>query len=200
MKLLIVAVGTRMPAWVSEGFNEFARRMPREMPLQLIEVKAEPRTTGKTVEAMMAAEAQRLEAALPQRCRRVILDERGDDLTTVKLARRNPCQRLGFQAPRLAGEVPHHVHVQQHPLVAVIMSHLQQWAGAPDVNAHFLPQFPRQGTLQGLAGLDLAAGKLPQPALVTVARPAGYQYPARFIQHHAYRHVHPAHVRSGTRH
>ena len=61
-----------MPAWVSEGFDEFARRMPREMPLQLIEVKAEPRTTGKTVEAMMAAEAQRLEAALPQRCRRVI--------------------------------------------------------------------------------------------------------------------------------
>lgn len=77
-----------MPGWVSEGFNDFARRMPREMPLQLIEVKAEPRTTGKTVEAMMAAEAQRLEAALPQRCRRVILDERGDDLTTVKLARR----------------------------------------------------------------------------------------------------------------
>ena len=88
MKLLIVAVGTRMPAWVSQGFDEFARRMPREMPLQLVEVKAEPRTTGKTVEAMMAAEAQRLEAALPQRCRRVILDERGDDLTTVKLARR----------------------------------------------------------------------------------------------------------------
>ncbi|NMF99618.1 23S rRNA (pseudouridine(1915)-N(3))-methyltransferase RlmH [Aromatoleum toluolicum] len=88
MKLLIVAVGTRMPAWVEAGFDEFARRMPRELPLQLVEVKAEPRTTGKTVEAMMTAEAARIEAALPPRCRRVILDERGSDLTTVELSRR----------------------------------------------------------------------------------------------------------------
>lgn len=88
MKLLLVAVGTRMPDWVEAGYAEFAKRMPRELPLQLVEVKAEPRTTGKTVEAMMAAEAQRLEAALPERCRRVILDERGADLTTVKLAER----------------------------------------------------------------------------------------------------------------
>ena len=86
MKLLLVAVGTRMPAWVDTGFDDFAKRMPRELPLQLIEVKAEPRTTGKTVEAMMAAEATRIEAALPARCRRLILDERGEDLTTKALA------------------------------------------------------------------------------------------------------------------
>ncbi|ANQ86769.1 rRNA large subunit methyltransferase [Azoarcus olearius] len=88
MKLLVVAVGHRMPAWVDAGFDEFARRMPRELPLQLIEVKAEPRTSGKPVEAMMAAEAARIEAVLPPRCRRVVLDERGGDLTTVALARR----------------------------------------------------------------------------------------------------------------
>jgi 23S rRNA (pseudouridine1915-N3)-methyltransferase len=88
MKLFVVAVGHRMPAWVEAGFDEFARRMPRELPLQLIEVKAEPRTGGKTVEAMMAAEAARIEAALPPRCRRVILDEHGADLSTRDLARR----------------------------------------------------------------------------------------------------------------
>ncbi len=86
MKLLIVAVGHRMPAWVEAGFDEFARRMPRELALQLIEVKAEPRTGGKTVDAMMTAEATRLETALPPRCRRVILDERGADLSTVALS------------------------------------------------------------------------------------------------------------------
>lgn len=85
---MVVAVGTRMPDWVEAGFNEFARRMPRDLPLQLIEVKAEPRTTGKTVEAMMAAEAGRIEAALPTRVRRVILDEHGKDLTTIELARK----------------------------------------------------------------------------------------------------------------
>ncbi|AWI79949.1 23S rRNA (pseudouridine(1915)-N(3))-methyltransferase RlmH [Parazoarcus communis] len=88
MKLLVVAVGHRMPSWVEAGFDEFARRMPRELPLQLVEIKAEPRTSGKTVEAMMAAEATRLEAALPPRCRRVILDERGADLSSMALARR----------------------------------------------------------------------------------------------------------------
>lgn len=88
MKLLIVAVGTRMPGWVEAGFEEFARRMPRELPLQLIEVKAEARTSGKTVEAMMAAEASRINAALPSRCRRVVLDEHGAELTTTALAGR----------------------------------------------------------------------------------------------------------------
>lgn len=88
MKLFVVAVGHRMPAWVETGFEEFARRMPRELPLLLVEVKADARTSGKNVEAMMAAEAARIEAALPPRCRRVILDEHGADLTTSALARR----------------------------------------------------------------------------------------------------------------
>ncbi len=88
MKLILVAVGTRMPSWVDSAFDDFAKRMPRELPLQLVEIKAEPRTTGKTVEAMMTLEAARIEAALPPRCRRVILDERGEDLTTKALAKR----------------------------------------------------------------------------------------------------------------
>lgn len=77
-----------MPGWVDEAYAEFARRMPREMPMDLIEVKAEPRTSGKPAAALMAAEAVRLRAALPGRCRKVILDERGSDLTTQALARR----------------------------------------------------------------------------------------------------------------
>lgn len=88
MKIMIAAVGTRMPAWVTDAYQEFSRRMPREMPLELLEVKAEPRTSGKTASAMMAAEALRLRAALPARCRRVVLDERGSDLTTQALAQR----------------------------------------------------------------------------------------------------------------
>lgn len=88
MKLLIAAVGTRMPGWVQDGFAEYAKRFPRDCALELLEVKAEPRTTGKPPAAMMAAEAERLRAALPSRCRKVILDERGDDQTTRQLADR----------------------------------------------------------------------------------------------------------------
>ena len=88
MKLVIVAVGTRMPAWVSAGFDDYARRMPREAPLTLVEVKAEPLTTGKPVATLMAQEASRIEAALPARALRVVLDEHGADLDTAALARR----------------------------------------------------------------------------------------------------------------
>lgn len=88
MKLLVVAVGNRMMDWVDEGFAEYARRMPREWPLELVEVKAEPRTGGKPVAAMMVAEAGRIRAALPARCRRIALDERGTELTTRDLATR----------------------------------------------------------------------------------------------------------------
>ncbi|MEW6165661.1 MAG: 23S rRNA (pseudouridine(1915)-N(3))-methyltransferase RlmH [Pseudomonadota bacterium] len=90
MRLIAVAVGTRLPDWMNAGFAEYAKRMPRELPLELVEIKPEPRTTGKTVEAMMAAEAKRIEAALPSRCHRVALDERGDAPDTHALA-----QRLG---------------------------------------------------------------------------------------------------------
>jgi len=88
MKLLLAAVGTRMPAWADAAFAEFARRMPRELTLELKEIKAEPRSGGKPVEALQAAEAGRLRVALPARCRLVVLDERGADLTTQQLAAR----------------------------------------------------------------------------------------------------------------
>ena len=85
MKLVIATVGTRMPAWVNAGCDDYIRRMPRDWPVELREVKAEPRTTGKTPAAMMAAEAARLRAVLPQRCHLVAMDERGKDMTTTAL-------------------------------------------------------------------------------------------------------------------
>ena len=89
MKLLVAAVATRPPAWVEEGWTDYAKRMPRETPLLLQEIKPEPRTTGKSAELMMAAEAKRLEAALAGHSwRRVVLDEKGDALTTRQLAER----------------------------------------------------------------------------------------------------------------
>ena len=88
MKLLIAAVGMRQPGWVDAGFDEYRKRMPRELPLQLVEVKAEPRSTGKSVEAMKSSEAGRIRAALPERCRVVALDERGGEATTRGLADR----------------------------------------------------------------------------------------------------------------
>jgi 23S rRNA (pseudouridine1915-N3)-methyltransferase len=88
MKLIVAAVGQRPPAWAEAACDDYVRRFPPELRLELKAVKAEPRTTGKTAEAMMAAEAHRLDAACPRGARRVVLDERGTRFTTASLAER----------------------------------------------------------------------------------------------------------------
>jgi len=87
VKLLLVAVGQRLPAWADEAYQDYAKRFPPDLRLELKAVKAEPRS-GKTADQLMAAEAVRIEAALPKGVRRVVLDEHGSRLTTVQLAQR----------------------------------------------------------------------------------------------------------------
>lgn len=87
MKLLVVAVGERMPGWVDEAFADYARRFPRKARLILAEIRPEKRGPTRTPAQAMAAEAKRLDAALPAGCRRVALDERGREVTTAQLAR-----------------------------------------------------------------------------------------------------------------
>jgi 23S rRNA (pseudouridine1915-N3)-methyltransferase len=88
MRLVLVAVGQRPPDWAQAAYDDFAKRFPPELKLELKAVKAEPRTGGKTAAQMMSAEAQRIEAAIPKGARRLVLDERGTRLTTVQLAER----------------------------------------------------------------------------------------------------------------
>jgi 23S rRNA (pseudouridine1915-N3)-methyltransferase len=88
VRLLVVAVGNRMMDWVDAGFAEYAKRIAGEWRLELVPIKAEPRSGGKPAAAMMTAEAGRIRAALPARCRRVALDEHGVELTTRALADR----------------------------------------------------------------------------------------------------------------
>lgn len=86
MKFLIFAVGNKMPEWVDAGFKEYARRMPREAAIELLELRPEKRGRGKKVEQLLAAEGARILAALPFGCRTVAMDERGRQWTTAKLA------------------------------------------------------------------------------------------------------------------
>jgi len=87
MKLLVVAVGGRMPGWVDTAFADYARRMPRRARMELVEIRPEPRRPTGSVAQALGAEAKRIRAALPARCRCVALDERGRALTTAELAR-----------------------------------------------------------------------------------------------------------------
>ena len=86
MKLLVIAVGQRVPDWAQTAWADYAKRFPPELRLELKAIKTEPRSGGKTTEQIMTAERQRIEAALPSGTHVVALDERGSALTTAALA------------------------------------------------------------------------------------------------------------------
>ena len=86
MQLIIAAVGHKMPAWIEDGFGEYAKRMPPECRIHLKEIKPVERSGSKTAETVMALERAKIEAAIPKGSRVVALDERGKDLTTVQLS------------------------------------------------------------------------------------------------------------------
>ncbi len=87
MKLWLLAVGQRPPVWATAAYDEYAKRFPPELRLELKAVKAEPRASQGAA-SMMAAEAARISGACPKGARRVVLDERGTRLTTAQLAQR----------------------------------------------------------------------------------------------------------------
>jgi len=90
MKLLILAVGHKMPGWIGSAFEEYTKRMPPELRIELREIKPEQRSAGRSAESVMAAEKLRIEAALPKQATLVMLDERGHDWTTMQLAQALP--------------------------------------------------------------------------------------------------------------
>ena len=87
MRLLIVAVGLKVPDWAQTAWDDYAKRFPHEIKVELKAVKTEPRGS-KTLESLYAGERARIEAAIPKGTRIVVLDERGTNLTTMALAAR----------------------------------------------------------------------------------------------------------------
>ena len=75
-----------MPAWVQEGYQEYAKRMPPEIRLELVELKPEDRTSGKTTDKAKMLEGERLLAAVPQGATLIALDEKGRAVTTQGLS------------------------------------------------------------------------------------------------------------------
>lgn len=92
MLIRIIAVGSRLPAWADTATGDFLKRLPSELRIEIAAVRTEPRGQGRrgdaATAALMAREAERIRAQLPPRSRLVVLDERGEDTTTIALAAR----------------------------------------------------------------------------------------------------------------
>jgi 23S rRNA (pseudouridine1915-N3)-methyltransferase len=83
-----------VPDWAQTAWDEYAKRFPHEIKVELKAVKTEPRGS-KTLDTLYAAERGRIEAAIPKGARIVVLDERGTNLTTLALAARLADWQMG---------------------------------------------------------------------------------------------------------
>ncbi len=85
MKLRILSVGHKMPAWVDAACSDFIKRMPRELSIDIIDIKPEKRAAGNNTENIQQLEARRiLEVAGKDFI--IACDERGHEITTLQLA------------------------------------------------------------------------------------------------------------------
>ena len=96
MNISLIAIGTRMPAWVNEGYREYARRLPRECRLKLTEIPLGQRARSKTVERAVAEEGKRMLAEISPGEHVIALDVKGRNWSTEQLA-------VQFQQWMLAG-------------------------------------------------------------------------------------------------
>lgn len=86
MQIHLIAVGNKMPDWVQQGYNEYARRLPRECELVLKEVAPDKRRSGD-IARITREEGERMLLALPPRAYVVTLDIPGKPWTTTDLAK-----------------------------------------------------------------------------------------------------------------
>lgn len=86
MNITVLAVGNKMPRWVDEAVQEYAKRFGRDVQYTLKEIKPEKRGAGVNAAQGMTAEEKRILEALPDNAFLVVLDERGKAPTSVELA------------------------------------------------------------------------------------------------------------------
>ena len=87
MQISLIAVGARMPAWVTQGYEEYARRLPPEYSLQLVEIQAGKRGKGADLIRIIQQEGHQSLAAVPKGARVVAMDVKGRAWSTEELAR-----------------------------------------------------------------------------------------------------------------
>ena len=132
MRARLIAVGERMPAWVAEGFAEYAKRLSRGLSLELVEIKPGARGKGRDDARAMEHEGAALLAALPRGAHVVVLDGRGAAWSSEQLADQLSNWRMnGRDLAFLIGGPDGHAH-------AVLQRADQRWSLGPLTLPHML--------------------------------------------------------------
>jgi 23S rRNA (pseudouridine1915-N3)-methyltransferase len=86
MRIKVVAVGTRLPGWQQQGFQEYAKRLPRECAMTCTEIPAATRGKSRPTKQMIEKESDRMLAAIARNDYVIALDQPGTQYTTEDLA------------------------------------------------------------------------------------------------------------------
>ncbi|WP_299982404.1 23S rRNA (pseudouridine(1915)-N(3))-methyltransferase RlmH [uncultured Pseudoteredinibacter sp.] len=86
MRTRIIAVGTKMPAWVETGYKDYAKRLPRDFPVEVLELPLGPRGKNASIEKAIAKESEAMLAAIPDGDKVIALDVKGKPWSTEQLA------------------------------------------------------------------------------------------------------------------
>ena len=86
MLIHLIAVGTRMPDWVEHGYAEYAKRMPLESKIKLVEISAGKRSKNSDIKRLTQQEGEKMLAAIPKGAKAVALDVLGKACSTEELA------------------------------------------------------------------------------------------------------------------
>ena len=97
MNIYMLAIGTKMPDWETQGYLEYAQRLPVKCSLVLKEIAAEKRSKKSNIQAIIEKESSKLKVAIPVNCRVVALDVKGQSWSTEKLATRLQDWMMGGQ-------------------------------------------------------------------------------------------------------
>lgn len=138
MRIHLLAVGNKMPAWVTEGFHEYQKRLPAHFALELTEIPPEKRGSNANTQKIKEKEAALILKALPKKAYIIALDERGRQFTSEELSLKvHTWQEMGCDIALIVGgpdgltdEVRHRANelwslsklTLPHPLVRVFLA------------------------------------------------------------------------------
>ncbi|MGR8980740.1 MAG: 23S rRNA (pseudouridine(1915)-N(3))-methyltransferase RlmH [Gammaproteobacteria bacterium] len=86
MQIHLISIGNRMPVWVEKGYQEYAKRLPRECELILKEIAPGTRGKNADIARTVREEGERMLAAIPSHAHVVALDVDGKSWSTAELA------------------------------------------------------------------------------------------------------------------
>ncbi|MGB3609974.1 MAG: 23S rRNA (pseudouridine(1915)-N(3))-methyltransferase RlmH [Cellvibrio sp.] len=137
MKIRIIAVGTKMPTWVEQGYAEYAKRMPRDCVVELVELPLAQRGKNTDIARAMEKEGEEMLAAIGKGEQVIALDVKGKSWSTEQLAEQmanwrmsgsNYCLLIGGPdglAPQCLAKAQIHWSLSAltlpHPLVRILV-------------------------------------------------------------------------------